>query len=90
MTKKKQQRATTAKDDKIDALMIERTKYAARLRRTEHEAGELRARLDALAWQARRHTPPSIRDHTDLWVVAMEAMAERARYVQSVANGSRP
>lgn len=49
---------------------------------------ELRVRLDALAWQAKRNTPPSIKDHADLWVIAMEAMAERAREVRWVADRS--
>lgn len=49
---------------------------------------ELRVRLDALAWQARRNTPPSIKDHADLWVIAIEAMAERAREVRWVADRS--
>lgn len=68
----------------------ERKKLAERLSRTEHEARELRTRLEALAWQARKNAPPSIKDHADLWVVAVEAMAERAKYVADVATGVRP
>lgn len=62
---------------------------SARLRRVEHETEELRVRLDALAWQASRNTPTSIKDHKDLWVVAVEAMAERARFVRELAAGNR-
>ena len=84
--KNKQQRPRTTKLDEVRATT---DRYAARLRRVEHEAGELRTRLDTLARQAAFNTPPSIRDHKDLWVVAVEAMAERARFVVDVAAGIR-
>lgn len=86
MKKNRQQQAAAAKVSEARAMT---DKYAARLRRVEHEAGELRIRLDALARQAAHNSPPSIRDHKDLWVVAVEAMAERARFVVDVAAGIR-
>lgn len=86
MNKKQKRSATNTK--LADAIAVH-GRYAARLRRVEHEAGELRTRLDALARHAAHNTPPSIRDHKDLWVVAVEAMAERARFVVDVAAGIR-
>lgn len=89
---KKQKRTTTASKI-IEARaqgLAQAEMYAARLRRVGHEAGELRVRLEALAFHARRHAPPSIRDHLDLWVLAMEAMSDRARYVAAIAAGDRP
>lgn len=86
MKKNRQQQSATTK---INEARAASDRYAARLRRVEHEAGELRIRLDALARQAAHNTPPSIRDHKDLWVVAVEAMAERARFVVDVAAGIR-
>lgn len=77
------------KTTKLDESRAENSRYAARLRRVEHETDELRIRLEALAWQARRHTPASIKDHVDLWVVAVEAMAERAKFVRELAAGNR-
>ena len=86
MKKNRQQQAAAAKVSEARAMT---DKYAARLRRVEHEAGELRIRLDALARQAAHNSPPSIRDHKDLWVVAVESMAERSRFVVDVAAGIR-
>lgn len=80
------QRPTTTKIDEYRAVA---DKYSQRLRRVEHELGELRTRLDVLARHAAHNAPESIRGHKDLWVVAVEAMSERARYVADVAAGVR-
>lgn len=83
--KKQKQSATT----KIDEARATADLYAARLRRVEHEAEGLRIRLDTLARHAARHTPDGIRNHKDMWGVAIEAMSLRAQHVVDLAAGIR-
>lgn len=71
---------------RIDELRKKNEQLTLRHKAIVEKLDELRARLDALAWQARRNTPPSIKDHADLWVIAVEAMAERAREVRWMAD----
>ena len=87
---KKRSKRELDTERRLNEARTESNRLAARLRRVEHETDELRIRLDALARHAAHNTPPSIRDQKDLWVVAVEAMSERARHVCAVANGARP
>lgn len=83
--KKKQQ------DEMVPATWrTQAVQLANRCRRVEYEAEQLRIRLMALAHQCRRNAPPAEKKYEDLWVVAVEAMSERARYVEDVAAGRRP
>lgn len=88
MKKNRQKRTTRGSTDQTTRAMLDLS--TRRLRRVEAEANELKVRLECLARAARFKTPESIKGYEDLWVVSIEAMAERARYVADVALGTRP
>lgn len=90
MSRRKDTRRERAMRARLEDSLALQQRMSQRAVRIEHEVEELRVRLEALAFQARRHAPPSIKDHQDLWVVALEAMAERCRKVAAVAAGSMP